>query len=87
MNDVTCHYTQYKCRPYFGDGTQTSNPKALLTVPLRHLVVDKKKRTGGLYVSYDLLQLASFDRQEKINTGNPTVGERRGPGRGLGKTT
>ena len=30
-----------------------------------------------------LLQLAAFDRQEKINTGNPTVGERRGPGQGV----
>ena len=38
-----------------------------------------------------LLQLAGFDRQEKINTGNPTTAERRGLGWGRdgdgGKTT
>ena len=38
-----------------------------------------------------MLQLAGFDRQEKINTGNHTTGERQGPGwgpeQGSGKTT
>ena len=68
MNDVTCHSTQYKCRPYVGGGTQTSNSKALLTEPLRPLVMDKKKQNKGDYRL--LLQEAGFDRHEKINTGN-----------------
>ena len=48
MNDVTCHYTQYKCRPYVGGETQTNNPKALLAELLFPLVVDKKNRTVSL---------------------------------------
>ena len=48
MNDVIYQYTQYKCRPYVGDETQTSNSKALLAEPLRPLVMDKKNRTEGL---------------------------------------
>ena len=32
-----------------------------------------------------MLQLAGFDRQEKINTGNHTTGERQGPGWGQGR--
>ena len=47
MNNVTCHYTQYKCWPYVGSKTQTSNCKALLTEPLRHIVMDKKNITGA----------------------------------------
>ena len=88
MNDVTCYYTQCKCRPYVGGETQTSNSKALLTEPLLPLVMDKKNRTGDLGF-LRLLQLADFDREEKINTGNPTAGERQGLGwgRGGGKTT
>ena len=86
MNDVTCHYTQYQCRPYVGGETQTNNSKALLTEPLRPLVMDKKNRKGPL----DFLQLfqqAGFDRHEKINTGNPIAEERGtgwGPGTGRG---
>ena len=41
-------YTQFKCRPYVGGETQTSNFKALLTEPLRPLVMGKKNITGGL---------------------------------------
>ena len=85
MNDVTRHYTQYKCRPYVGGETQISNSKSLLTEPQRLFVMDKKKITGGKGF-LRLPKLAGFDRQEKINTGNPTAGERRGLGGGRGKT-
>ena len=83
MNDVTCHYTQYKCRPYFGGGTQTRNPKALLTEPLRPLVVVKKNRTGGLLVSSDYSNwLVLIVRRKSILK---TPQRERGGGRGRGR--
>ena len=85
MNNVTCHYTQYKCRPCIGDEPQISNSKSLLTEPQRLLVMDKKNITGCIGF-LRLLQLAGFDHQKNINTGNPTAGERRGLGGGRGKT-
>ena len=83
MNDVTCHYTQCKCRQYVCGEIQTSNSKALLTEPLRPLVMDKKKQYRGPIGFLRLLQLASFDCQEKINTGNPIAGEWRGQDKGM----
>ena len=43
--------------------------------------MDKKKQNMGPIGFLRLLQLAGFERQEKINTGNLTAGVRRGSGR------
>ena len=75
MNDVIYQYTQYKCRPYVGDETQTSNSKALLAEPLRPLVMDKKKQNRGLIGFLLLLKLAGFDRQEKSILETPQWGK------------
>ena len=65
MNDVTCHSTQYKRRPYVGGGTQTSNSKALLTEPLRPLFMDKKNRTRGT-IDYCSKRLALIVMRKSI---------------------
>ena len=65
---------------HFGGETQTSNSKALITEPLRALVMDKNNQNRGATDFLRLLQQAGFDRHEKINTGNLIAGERWGPG-------
>ena len=91
MNDVIYHYTQYKCGPYVGDETQTSNSKALFTEPLRPLVMDKKNRTEGLLVSYDCSNWLVLVVRRKSILETPQRGRGRnlgwGPGQGGGETT
>ena len=67
MNNVTCHYTQYKCSPHVGGETQTRNSKALLTELLRPSVMDKKKNRGPIFFCYDCSNwLVSITRRKSI---------------------